>query len=155
MGYDSEETAEQRKLRTRLENVGLSGEQAKDVLATYEPDAIAQQLDWLPFRNAKNPAGYLLAAIEGGYQEPRIIRERRFVLEEKYGGDKVPEELRVGADEDEDIPERDDDLPEEDDRAGSEDLSHTAEGSPPETVDGLKVGAGEISLSPDTAAKNQ
>jgi hypothetical protein len=98
LGHDVEETAEQRKLRIRLENVGLTGEQARDVLATYAPDVIAQQLDWLPFRNAKNPAGYLLAAIDGHYQEPRAIREQRFVMEERFAAEgsaqtDVPDEV--------------------------------------------------------------
>jgi len=87
LGHDIPETEEQRKLRTRLENVGLTTEQATEVLTTYAVDIIAQQLDWLPYRKAKNPAGYLLAAIDGGYKEPRAIRDQRFVLEEKFSGD--------------------------------------------------------------------
>jgi hypothetical protein len=87
LGHDITENEEQRKLRFRLENVGLTTEQATEVLGTYAADVIAQQLDWLPFRKAKNPAGYLLAAIDGGYQEPRAIRDQRFVLEEKFGGE--------------------------------------------------------------------
>jgi len=87
LGYGMPETEEQRKLRIRLENVGLTTEQASEVLSTYAIDVIAQQLDWLPYRKAKNPAGYLLAAIDGGYKEPRAIRDQRFVLEEKFGGE--------------------------------------------------------------------
>jgi hypothetical protein len=85
LGQDIEETVEQRKLRYRLENVGLTSEQATEVVLTHSPDVIAQQLDWLPFRNAKNPAGYLLAAIEGGYGEPRGVREERVLRELRYG----------------------------------------------------------------------
>jgi len=87
LGHDIAETEEQRKLRIRLENVGLNTDQASEVLSTYATDVITQQLDWLPYRKAKNPAGYLLAAIEGGYKEPRAIRDQRFVLEEKFGGE--------------------------------------------------------------------
>lgn len=83
LGYDSEESDEQRKLRYRLENAGLTGEQAREVVSTYDGDVIAQQLDWLRFRNAKNPAGYLLAAIEGSYSEPRAVREERVLCEEQ------------------------------------------------------------------------
>mgnify|MGYP006945458466 CR=1 FL=1 len=93
LGHDILENEDQRKLRLRLENAGLTTEQATEVLATYATDIIAQQLDWLPFRNAKNPAGYLLAAIDGGYKEPRAIRDRRFVLEEKFGGESTVNEL--------------------------------------------------------------
>lgn len=85
LGHDATETEEQKKLRIRLENAGLNSQQAKETIAAYPADAIAQQLDWLPYRNAKNPAGYLLAAIEGRYQEPKAIRSQRFVLEEKHG----------------------------------------------------------------------
>ncbi len=91
MGLDVTETEEQRQLRYRLENAGLTGEQAREVIATYDAGVIAQQLDWLPYRHAKNPAGYLLAAIDGGYQEPRAVREQRFVLEEKQRAGVLPE----------------------------------------------------------------
>jgi hypothetical protein len=87
LGHEIEETDEHRKLRTRLENAGLTSEQATEVLSKYPTDVVAQQLDWLPYRKAKNPTGYLLAAIDGGYQEPRAIRDRRFVLEEKFGSE--------------------------------------------------------------------
>jgi len=83
LGHDTTETEEQKKFRIRLENAGLNGQQAKEVIATHPADVIAQQLDWLPYRHAKNPAGYLLAAIEGRYQEPKAFRSQRFVLEEK------------------------------------------------------------------------
>ncbi len=66
LGQDIEETEEQQRLRYRLENVGLTKEQAKEIVSMYDADVIAQQLDWLPYRHAQNPAGYLLAAIEGG-----------------------------------------------------------------------------------------
>lgn len=85
LGHDITETEEQQKLRIRLENAGLNGQQAKEVIAAHPADVIAQQLDWLPYRHAKNPAGYLLAAIEGQYQEPKAVRSQRFVLEEKQG----------------------------------------------------------------------
>ncbi len=85
MGHDVDETDEERKVRYRLENAGLTGEQAKELLAMYDLDTIAQQLDWLPFRHAKNPAGYLIAAIEGNYGEPRAVRQERLFRELRYG----------------------------------------------------------------------
>jgi hypothetical protein len=85
MGKDVDESEAERKLRFRLENAGLTGEQAKELLITHDLNTIAQQLDWLPFRNAKNPAGYLLAAIEGNYSEPRVVREERLFRELRYG----------------------------------------------------------------------
>ncbi len=85
LGQDVDESDEERKLRYRLENAGLTSEQAKELLATYPLDTIAQQLDWLPYRNAKNPAGYLIAAIEGNYSEPRAVRHERLFRELRYG----------------------------------------------------------------------
>jgi hypothetical protein len=85
MGHDIGESDAERKVRIRLENAGLTSEQAKELLATYHLDTIAQQLDWLPFRHAKNPAGYLIAAIEGNYGEPRAVREERIFRELRYG----------------------------------------------------------------------
>lgn len=85
MGHDIDESDAERKLRFRLENAGLKGEQAKELLATYHLDTIAQQLDWLPYRHAKNPAGYLFAAIEGNYSEPKAVREERILRELRYG----------------------------------------------------------------------
>jgi hypothetical protein len=83
LGHDPEETPEQRQLRFRLENVGLAGEQIGALLAAFPVEVIARQLDWLPYRHAKNPAGYLIAAIEGGYDEPHAVREQRLLQEEQ------------------------------------------------------------------------
>jgi hypothetical protein len=105
LGQDTSETDEQRKLRMRLENAGLTTEQATEVVATYATDVIDQQLDWLPFRHAKNPAGYLLAAIDGGYSEPRAVRERRFVLEEKSSGESIVDESTHNDEEELELPE--------------------------------------------------
>jgi hypothetical protein len=99
LGHNIQETEEQHKLRIRLENVGLTTEQASEVLSTYAADVIAQQLDWLPYRKAKNPTGYLLAAIEGGYKQPRAIRDQRFILEEKFSGESNMNEEMIPDDE--------------------------------------------------------
>ena len=64
-------------LRRRLENNGLTREQANKLLSTYSRQRIEQQLRWLPFRNAKNPAAFLAAAIEGCYEEPRLLRRHQ------------------------------------------------------------------------------
>ena len=57
-------------LRRRLENAGLTRQQAEKVLRTYSRQRIERQLLWLPYRNAKNPPGYLLAALQDDYAEP-------------------------------------------------------------------------------------
>jgi hypothetical protein len=95
MGHDVDESDDERKIRYRLENAGLTGEQARELLATYHLDTIAQQLDWLPFRHAKNPAGYLIAAIEGNYSEPRAVREERIFRELRYGAVQVEAERQA------------------------------------------------------------
>jgi hypothetical protein len=84
LGHDMDEPEELRKLRYRLESAGLATDQAREIISTYDADLIAQQLDWLPYRHAKNPAGYLLAAIEGAYDEPRIVRQQRLLRELQY-----------------------------------------------------------------------
>jgi hypothetical protein len=61
-------------LRRQLENTGLTREQAEKLLMTYSRERIQQQLSWLPYRKAKNPAGYLMASIEGNYSEPLALR---------------------------------------------------------------------------------
>ena len=78
-------------------------------------DIIAQQLDWLPFRHAKNPAGYLIAAIEGNYSEPRAVREERIFRELRYG------ESQAGSQENDEDSNKED-LSDED--SSDEDSSH-------------------------------
>jgi hypothetical protein len=84
LGHDMDEPEELRKLRYRLESAGLTTDQAREIMSMYDADLIAQQLDWLPYRHAKNPAGYLLAAIEGHYDEPRAVRQERLLKELHY-----------------------------------------------------------------------
>ncbi|BDI31486.1 hypothetical protein CCAX7_35370 [Capsulimonas corticalis] len=61
-------------LRRRLFAVGVGGSQAEELLDAYPADQIHRQLDWLPYRNARNRSGLLLAAIEQDYAEPRAMR---------------------------------------------------------------------------------
>lgn len=77
LGHDEQESEAERRLRYRLENNGLNSEQARALVLSHDPEVIERQLDWLPHRQAKNPAGYLVAAIEGNYDEPRTLRARR------------------------------------------------------------------------------
>lgn len=73
MGYPTPE--EQRdqlrdRLSHRLQGVGVTLRQAKYLLAEYPPDRIQQQLDWLPYRGAYNPAALIVAAIRRNYDPP-------------------------------------------------------------------------------------
>jgi hypothetical protein len=64
-------------LKQRLLRLGVSGEQADFLLAHYAAEEVERQIDWLPYRNAKSPAGFVVAAIEGSYGEPRVLRRSR------------------------------------------------------------------------------
>lgn len=68
----SEETTH---LRVRLENTGLTSEQARSLLERFDAERIRRQLAWLPYRHARNPAGLLLTAIEHDYEAPLALRE--------------------------------------------------------------------------------
>lgn len=57
-----------------MTNVGMPKEQALDLLARFDLGAVESQIAWLPSRSAKNPARFLAAAIEGGYDRPLNLR---------------------------------------------------------------------------------
>ena len=64
-------------LRQRLLRLGVSNEQVDYLLACHPQEEVARQLDWLPHRNAKKPAGFVVAAIQGAYAEPPLLRQMR------------------------------------------------------------------------------
>lgn len=73
MGYvhpQIEEDESVVELRRQLESAGVNRDQTYYLLGAYDRERIERQLVWLPYRNAKNPAGLLIAAIEGDYDEP-------------------------------------------------------------------------------------
>ena len=66
---------------------GMPKEQALDLLGRFDLGAVESQISWLPHRNAKNPARFLVAAIEGRYDAPAaILRERAAADEPTDGG---------------------------------------------------------------------
>ncbi len=67
---DPEKTATRRELL----NVGLQLEQANELLKQFDLIRIRRQLMWLPYRTARNRAGYLLAAIKDDYAAPIHLR---------------------------------------------------------------------------------
>ncbi len=73
-GAVDEATADTRR---RLLGVGVTKDQADFLLGSYDLERIQRQLEWLPYRNAKNPAGFIVAAIEDDYEEPFALRIRR------------------------------------------------------------------------------
>lgn len=64
-------------LRQRLMKLGVTAEQSELLLASFPAEEIERQIAWLPYRGAKNPASYLVAAITGNYEEPGLLRMRR------------------------------------------------------------------------------
>jgi hypothetical protein len=70
----SAEELEVSEVRARLRAIGITVEQCNSLLATYDLPHITRQLDWLPHRNAKNPAGFVVAAIENEYDMPLALR---------------------------------------------------------------------------------
>jgi hypothetical protein len=61
----------------RLREAGVTSEQSKLLLETCPHTSIAQQLDWLPYRDAKSPARFLVAAITHNYDPPQHIPRLR------------------------------------------------------------------------------
>ena len=66
-----------RQAFTAMTNLGMPKDQALDLLARFDLGEIERQVSWLPQRNAKNPARFLAAAIEGSYEPPLGVRPRQ------------------------------------------------------------------------------
>jgi hypothetical protein len=64
-------------LRRRLMEMGMDESGVDYLLDRFEPERIARQLDWLPQRNAHNPAGFLMAAVEHDYKPPHDYERPR------------------------------------------------------------------------------
>ncbi|HEY3329256.1 MAG TPA: hypothetical protein VGK19_04490 [Capsulimonadaceae bacterium] len=62
-------------LSARLSKIGVSDNEARILFGAYAPERIFRQTQWLRYRKAKAPAKYLIAAIEGDYDEPFALRE--------------------------------------------------------------------------------
>lgn len=73
-----------------MTNAGMPKEQALDLLARFDLGAIESQIAWLPQRHAKNPARFLAAAIEGGYDRPLSLRKQGSGAEEQDPTDNFP-----------------------------------------------------------------
>ncbi len=62
------------EVRRRLIAMGVTREQIDALLARHSLEDIQRQLDWLPYRHAKSPVRFLIAAIEGSYEPPATVR---------------------------------------------------------------------------------
>ena len=65
-----------RKAFKAMTDLGMPKEQALDLLARFDLGDVERQIAWLPSRNAKNPARFLAAAIEGSYDMPLNLRRQ-------------------------------------------------------------------------------
>jgi len=59
------------QLVDKLKQVGVSDQAIRAMMAKYPPKIIQQQLNYLPYRQAKNPAGLLVQAIKGDWSTPK------------------------------------------------------------------------------------
>lgn len=65
---------QKRVLYVRLDEQGMTKHQALDILSRFDLGIVSSQLDWMPYRGAKNPSRYLMAAIENNYDPPVAAR---------------------------------------------------------------------------------
>lgn len=64
-------------LRRDLAAWGVPADLIARLLADHDPAKIRNQLDWLPLRNANDPARFLVAAIHKDYAPPASVRNRQ------------------------------------------------------------------------------
>lgn len=65
------------RLKKRLLEVGVEAMQADELLSRYDLVRIERQLEWLPHRRVRNPAGFLLVAIKDNYEMPPALRHAK------------------------------------------------------------------------------
>ena len=88
-------------LASRLIELGVPPEQANGLVASHSEAEISEQLDWLPLRGAKNPARFIVAAIQNKYEPPARVRLERAIAAEEASKEQAslpspPPELPVG-----------------------------------------------------------
>lgn len=78
MGWKEQGDGPEAQIRRKLLAVaGLMREQVDLLLERYPHERIERQLEWLPHRNAKSPARFLMAAVENDYDPPPVVRLQR------------------------------------------------------------------------------
>ena len=75
-------------LRRDLAAWGVSNDLIARLLTDHDPAKVRSQLDWLPLRNAHDPARFLVAAIQKDYAPPASVRNRQAL--EQAMRDSVP-----------------------------------------------------------------
>jgi hypothetical protein len=76
MTYLSPQDEATLQLKQTLIGVGVYPEQADELLAEYDHLRIKRQLAWLPHRGARQPAGFLIAAIRDDYEAPAAFKQQ-------------------------------------------------------------------------------
>jgi hypothetical protein len=78
-GFHSEEAADTPagQARRRLIAVGVPREEINLLIEQHPVQDILNQLDWLPMREARNPARFVVAAIQNRYEPPPRVRLER------------------------------------------------------------------------------
>lgn len=97
-------TPHARAVLQRLEGTGLTTEQGLELLRAYDLLRIERQLQWLPYRHAKNPAGLLLAAIADNYEAPPSMRSDARYQASTAGASPNEKEEWLGEDQFTEIP---------------------------------------------------
>ncbi len=87
-----EVAGQKQRLYERLSEQGMTKAQAMDVLGRFDLDVVSRQLDWMPHRGAKNPARYLMAAIENNYEAPVAVRQANLAAQANLAEQESSEE---------------------------------------------------------------
>jgi hypothetical protein len=69
--WEESQDTEEGKARRGLRDAGIARDEIERLLEEFGLAACLRQVEWLPLRGAKNPARFLVAAIEGNYDPPR------------------------------------------------------------------------------------
>lgn len=105
MGYHPEENSDtpEGEVRRGLRSLGIDRDQIDELIEEFGIEACHRQVRWMPLRGAKNPARYVVAAIQENYSPPRGLRpyesestqeedlgeEDDLLLQEEEGGEHV------------------------------------------------------------------
>ncbi len=77
------EARERLRLKRALVALGVPLHRAQALLEAHPAEKIAQQLEWLSYRNARNPVAYVIAAVEKDYAPPPAVSLRGSTEERK------------------------------------------------------------------------
>ncbi len=86
------------ELKRQLFVLGVDQDRVDSLLLRFDRVRIEQQLAWLPYRDARDPAAFLVAAIEHDYEPPLALqREPKHQWEPKHQGRRPQEHRKTGS----------------------------------------------------------